>query len=148
MEKPGGLESLKVWRASLDFAVKVCKEILPLLPSEEKYSLSTQLRRSSQSVPANVAEGYGRYYFQENIRFCYVARGSLDEAYSQLTLAHELGYIYSELYQASLNEIQIIRRMLNGYISYLKESKPGANEPGASIHEAGTDYQIDELIEE
>ncbi len=74
-----GLETLQVWQKSLAFSVGVCKNILPLIPAQEKWSLIDQLRRSVQSIPANIAEGYGRFYFQEGVRFCYVARGSLEE---------------------------------------------------------------------
>ena len=80
-----GLEKLDVWCKARDFAVRVNKEILPLLPPEEKWSLNQQLRRSSQSVHANIAEGHGRFYFQDNVRFCYIARGSLEETLSVLS---------------------------------------------------------------
>ena len=87
-----GLETLEAWKRAKDFAVKVCKEILPLLPAEEKWSLSQQIRRAVQSVPANIAEGHGRFYFQETVRYCYIARGSLSETYTHITVAYELGY--------------------------------------------------------
>ena len=93
-----GLETLEAWKRAKDFAVKVCKEILPLLPAEERWSLSQQIRRAVQSVPANIAEGHGRFYFQETIRFCYIARGSLSETYTHLVVAYELGYIPQKIY--------------------------------------------------
>jgi len=65
-----GLETLQVWQRAMAFAVKVCRQVLPSLPSQEKWSLVNQLRRSVQSIPANIAEGYGRFYYQESIRFC------------------------------------------------------------------------------
>ena len=68
-----GLEKLDVWCKAHDMAVRIHKEIRPLLPPEEKYALSQQLRRASQSIPANIAEGHGRFYFQDNVRFCYIA---------------------------------------------------------------------------
>ena len=71
-----GLETLLIWQRSLEFAKLVCKEVLPQLPSQENWALANQLRRAVQSIPANIAEGYGRYYFQESVRFCYIARGS------------------------------------------------------------------------
>ena len=52
-----GLESLDVWEKSVDFAVDVCQIVIPLFPDEEKWALSSQLRRSVQSIPANIAEG-------------------------------------------------------------------------------------------
>lgn len=137
-----GLETLLVWQKSLAFAVEVCKTILPKLPTQEKWSLVDQLRRSSQSIPANIAEGYGRFYFQESIRFCYIARGSLEETFSHLTLAHKLGYLDDETYKRLDTEIVELRRMISGYIGFLKESKRGATEPGANhpVREAPVIY--------
>ena len=67
-----GLKRLKVWVKAKEFAVKIYEQILPLLPPEEKWNLNQQLRRSSLSISANIAEGYGRYYYQDNVRFCYI----------------------------------------------------------------------------
>lgn len=140
-----GLETLQIWQRSLGFAKLVCKDVLPRLPSQEKWALVEQLRRSVQSIPANIAEGYGRYYFQEGVRFCYIARGSLEETFSHLTLAHELDYLSDETYKNLTAEIQELRRMLNGYISFLKESKRGISEPGSAsyIHESPIPYLED-----
>ena len=132
-----GLNRLKVWVRAKAFAVSIYRDVLPLLPPEEKWNLNQQLRRASLSVAANVAEGYGRFYYQDNVRFCYMARGSLDEVLSHLTFARNVGFIPKELYKTLANEGDEIDKMLNGYISYLKKSKQGANEPGAnySLHE-------------
>jgi four helix bundle protein len=129
-----GLETLQVWQRSIEFAKLVCKDILPQLPSHEKWALVEQLRRSVQSIPANIAEGYGRYYFQEGVRFCYIARGSLEETFSHLALAYKLEYLTDETYKSLTDEIQELRRMLNGYISFLKESKRGLSEPGSGVY--------------
>ncbi len=128
-----GLETLQVWQRSLEFARMVCKDILPQLPSQEKWALVDQLRRSAQSIPANIAEGYGRFYFQEGVRFCYIARGSLEETFSHISLAHRLQYIPEPVYKDLNAQIQELRRMLNGYIAFLKASKRGATEPGAGL---------------
>lgn len=129
-----GLNRLKVWVRAKGFAVSIYKKALPLLPAEEKWNLNQQLRRSALSIPANIAEGYGRFYYQDNIRFCYTARGSLNEVLSHLTIAFELNYILDGLYKELSGEGDEIDRMLNGYIAYLKKSKQGAGEPGANYH--------------
>jgi len=126
-----GLETLEAWKRAKDFAIKVCKEVLPLLPVEEKWSLNQQIRRSVQSVPANIAEGHGRFYYQETIRFCYIARGSLSETYTHLTIAYELSYIPQTVYFGLRKQVEELIRIINGYIAYLKRAKIGANEPGA-----------------
>jgi four helix bundle protein len=146
--KKTGIETLDVWHKAMDFAAKVCREIIPLLPSEEKYALASQLRRSVQSIPANIAEGYGRYYYQDNIRFCYIARGSLEETLSHLILANKLGYLSENVLQSSVQLIDELRRMLNGYIVFLKRSKRGQNEPGSqNIQEGSAPYNMLESIE-
>jgi four helix bundle protein len=143
IEGDKGLETLQIWQRSLAFAETVCKQVLPLLPAEEKWVLAQQLRRAVQSISANIAEGYGRFYYQEGIRFCYLARGSLEETFSHLTLAHHLGYLDSPTYSPLLSEIKEIRRMLSGYISFLKQSKRGATEPGSALREDFGDYSTD-----
>jgi four helix bundle protein len=127
-----GLKKLEVWKRAKDFALKIYRNVLPLLPPEEKWSLSSQIRRSSLSISANIAEGYGRYYYQDNVRFCYNARGSLEETLSHLVFSYEAKYIPETLYKELSIEGDEIVRMLNGYIAYLKRSKQGANEPDSS----------------
>jgi four helix bundle protein len=126
-----GLKRLQVWVRAKDFAIKIYKNVLPLLPAEEKWNLGQQLRRSSLSISANIAEGYGRFYYQDNVRFCYIARGSLEETLSHLIFAFEVDFIPESLYKELENEGDEIDKMLNGYIGYLKKSKQGEHEPGA-----------------
>ncbi len=142
-----GLKRLKVWVKAKDFALEIYQQLLPLLPPEEKWNLNQQLRRSSLSISANIAEGYGRFYYQDNIRFCYMARGSLEETSSQLVFAFEAKYIPDSLDQQFESEGDELDKMLNGYIAYLKKSKQGANEPGAKhvIHEGPRLYFTESL---
>ena len=139
-----GLESLKVWKISVDFVEKIYQQVLPNLPDEEKYSLNQQIRRAVQSIPANIAEGYGRYYFQEGIRFCYIARGSLEEVRNFMLVCKRLDFINEDLAQGLNVDLDQIAKMLNGYIAYLKQSKRGINEPGSQIRENTYDsgYEI------
>ena len=89
------LDKLEVWVRAKDFAIAVYKEVVPHLPSDEKWNLTQQLKRAAQSIPANIAEGHGRFHFLDNVRFCYIARGSLTE----VQLAHDLGYLSDEIYK-------------------------------------------------
>ena len=82
---------------------------------------------------ANIAEGYGRYYYQDNVRLCYIARGSLDETINHLITALDLDYIPRDLYDDLRALADEARRLLNGYINYLKRCKQGDNEPGSHI---------------
>jgi four helix bundle protein len=128
-----GLEKLDVCCKARDFAVRIHKEVLPLLPAEEKWVLNQQIRRSSQSIPANIAEGHGRFYFQDNVRFCYIARGSLEETLSHLVYSQKVGYIPETLYKSLTLDGENVNRLINGYIGFLKKSKQGANEPEQTI---------------
>jgi four helix bundle protein len=110
-------ETLKIWQKSHALMLDIHKRLLPHLPKEEKYGLTDQLRRSSKSVPANIAKGAGRFYFMNNVRFCYHVRGSLDETLNHLIVAHDLEICSHELYQDLRNQIEEIRKTLNGYIS-------------------------------
>lgn len=137
-----GLEKLDVWCKAQDFAVRVHKEVLPLMPSDEKWALASQIRRASQSIPANIAEGHGRFYFQDNVRFCYIARGSLEETLSHINYAFKVAYLTDTLYKNMVADGENLNRLINGYIGFLKKSKQGASEPGANyaVREAPSDY--------
>jgi len=134
MDSEKGIETLKVWQKAMTFAFYIHQQVLPSLPVDEKWALTMQLRRSAQSIPANIAEGYGRYYYQEGIRFCYIARGSLEESFTYLSLAHEIGYLSKEDFIKTNTDIQELRRLINGYINYLKKNKRGENEAGSKYH--------------
>jgi four helix bundle protein len=138
-------EKLTARRKAHQLMLDIHKKLIPLFPKEEKYDLADQVRRSSKSVSANIAEGAGRFYYMDNVRFCYNARGSLDETLSHLIAARDLGYCPVPLYEDLRYQIEEIRRLLNGYISWLKAKKIGQHEPGAKlvIHEIFPEYFVD-----
>lgn len=117
-----GFEELEVWKTCRILRIEVSK-LVKSFPSEEKYRLVDQLLRSSRSVTANIAEGQGRFHYQENIQFCRTARGSLTETLDHLICALDEGYIN----QTRMYELRIIYdkclKLLNGYILYLKKRK-------------------------
>ena len=127
------IENLAVWKKALELSVLICQDILPKLPVDERYSLTSQLRRSAQSIPANIAEGVGRYYYQETIRFCYIARGSLEETYSHIIIAKRLNYLSDIEIGKVLVLTKEIRKLIAGFIEYLKRSKRGESEPGSQV---------------
>lgn len=143
------LEKLEVWVRAKDFAVAVYKEIVPHLPADERWNLTQQLKRAAQSIPANIAEGHGRYHFLDNVRFCYMARGSLTEVQSHLELAHQLGYIPDEIYKRMTLSAESIGKQLNNYIAYLKRSKQGEKEmpAGYTLREEPRTYPFTDLDE-
>ena len=81
-------------------AIIVRKEMRKLalsFPSEEKYQLTDQLIRSTRKCPAQIAEGHGRYHYQENIQYCRIARGSLYETIDHLICANECDYMNNDV---------------------------------------------------
>ena len=81
-----GFRELEVWKESRNFRKSV-SELVKKFPEFEKYKLVDQLLRASRSITANIAEGYGRYHYQENIQFCRHSRGSLMECMDHLICA-------------------------------------------------------------
>ena len=119
-------QELEVWKRGKRLRVKVF-EVVGEFPGDEKFRLSDQLIRSSRSICANIAEGHGRYHFQENSQFCRIARGSLSETWDHLITAQECAYIsQNELDEFSL-EIEETLKLLNGYINYLQNQKKSRN---------------------
>ena len=92
-------------------------------PKDENYSLVPQMRRAAISVSANIAEGYGRYSFQENIQFCRQGRASAYELRDHYTTALDAGYISAETFE-QLNTLAIsVIKLLNGYIRATRTRK-------------------------
>jgi four helix bundle protein len=115
-------EELEVWKECRNLRKQI-SIISKTFPSEEKYRIVDQLIRASRSVTANIAEGHGRYHFQENIQFCRQARGSLTETLDHMICAFDENYITVEQLNDFRNQYTSCLRLLNGYIAYLKKMK-------------------------
>lgn len=105
-------------------AREVRQEIATLaktFPKTEDYRLTDQIIRSSRSVTANISEGHGRHYPKENMKFCIMARGSLNETIDHLTVALDEKYIDQAKFDFLKEKILINIKVLNGYMSYLKK---------------------------
>ncbi len=116
-------EELNVYKECRRLKVEIIKICEKEIPNEEKYSLISQIKRSSRSVTANIAEGHGRYHYQENIQFCRQARGSLTETLEHLITAFDEGYIKEGKLEELRIEYERCLKLLNGYIAYLKRKK-------------------------
>jgi four helix bundle protein len=115
-------EDLECWKAGREVRF-FFKEIIKQLPKEEKFSLSSQIRRASRSVTNNIAEGFGRFHYQENIQFCRSSRGSLHELVDHLIICKEDHYIKDEEYKKGRELLNKAIAILNGYINYLIRTK-------------------------
>lgn len=91
------------------------------LPVGEQYILTNQLRRAAISITANVAEGYGRFSYRENLQFCRQARGSAYEVRDHLTTALDQGYFSESQWKELDAKAQRVIQILNGYIRSTSE---------------------------
>ena len=115
-------EDLEVYKAAREFRKEIY-ELIKGLPPEEKYNLGGQMRRASLSLTNNMAEGHGRYHFQENIQFCRISRGSLLELIDDLNTCIDEKYFPLDYLEKLKDSGYRINKMLNGYIGYLKKRK-------------------------
>lgn len=115
-------EDLDCWKAGREFRLFVAKQILPVLPREEKLRLGDQMLRAARSITANIAEGYGRFHYLDNSKFCSNARGSCHEALDHLITAHDEGLITNALFGVGREKFEDSKNLLNGYISYLRKA--------------------------
>lgn len=121
-ETKSTFETLEVWKESRLLRREMSR-LSKKLPRFEQNRLADQIIRASRSVTANIAEGHGRYYYQENIQFCRQSRGSLYELLDHMTTALDEKYISNEEFDAFRTTILRVAKLLNGYISYLKSKK-------------------------
>jgi tyrosyl-tRNA synthetase len=114
-------EELEVYKAARELR-KMISKLIKTFPSQEKFRLTDQLLRSSRSITANIAEGFGRFHYQENIQFCRQARGSLNETLDHLSCALDELYIKEDTFVSFRDKIIDCQKILNGYIAYLKKA--------------------------
>jgi four helix bundle protein len=119
---------LKVWQLARELRKQVY-QIARKLPPEEKFGLASQVQRAAISITANIAEGFGRYSYQENIQFCRTARGSAFEVRDHLIAAEDENYISASEHQSVDALAQRVIQTLNGYIRATKE-RQGLKETG------------------
>lgn len=112
---------MEAWKSARELRIAV-SEMVKLFPVEEKYELTKQIIRSSRSIAANIAEGFGRFHYKENIQFCRQARGSLSETLEHLICAHDEEFIDQKVYENIRQKIELCWKILNGYIAYLKKA--------------------------
>ena len=115
-------EDLDVWKHCRELKLKF-EKLAKSLPPEEKFRLSDQIIRSARSTTQNIAEGYGRFYYQENIQFCRVSRASLYELLDHLITCLDNDYIKEKEYSLLRTETITGIKLINVYIRYLNKLK-------------------------
>ena len=140
--QPGrrGFEDLECYKLALHVIVGV-QDLIKSLPPEEKFDLAVQIRRSSKSVAANIAEGYGRYHYLDSLYKYSIARGELNETLSHVINAKVLGYIDQTMFEPYYLLIRETEQTLNGYMAYVQRQRAGAKEYGdKALHEDTVEY--------
>lgn len=115
-------EELKCWQLAKELRKKV-RLVVKSLPPDERYRLGDQVIRCARSVTNNIAEGYGRFHYLENAKFCRNSRGSLYELLDHMIIAEEEQYITEKQLTEFKIEINNCATVLNGYIKYLVANK-------------------------
>jgi len=113
---------LLVWSGAMDLA-EVCYRLSTGFPRDEAYGLTAQIRRSAVSVPANIAEGYGRENTGSYVQFLKVAQGSLKELETHLMLAERVGIVRAEATGSALERCDAVGKMLNALIRSLQRHR-------------------------
>lgn len=109
---------LRVWQEAID-VVEAIYDLTKRFPKTEIYGLISQMRRSAVSVPSNIAEGASRLSDREFIQFLGVARGSLSELETQITIAERLGYVVDPV--GVTGKVDTVFALLNGLIGSLQK---------------------------
>lgn len=116
---------LPVYKCCRDFRKKVAEIARKHFPKQEDFLLRAQVLDASKSITANIAEGFGRYHYQENIQFCRMARRSLDETLEHMITAYDEKYISKEVLTGINKDYKVCLKQLNSYIKYLNTAKQG-----------------------
>src|SRR5437762_12667422 len=118
------LDDFELYRAAREFR-KAVYRLVRQLPPDEKYALANQMRRAAVSVTNNIAEGHGRWHYQENIHFCRISRGSVDELIDDFNTCLDQEYGDQALVGQLKVEAYALIHRINSYIAYLRKTKQG-----------------------
>ncbi len=110
---------LKIWQQSMELVTEIYRATSSF-PEEEKYGLTSQLRRSSVSIPSNISEGFGRNSQGDFKRFVNISMGSLFELQTQIEVAKNLEFISKEIFENLYDHSREIERMMSSFIRTLK----------------------------
>ena len=115
-------EKLEIYKLAGEFRKKIYA-LTRQLPNHEQYNLISQMRRAAVSLTNNIAEGHGRYHYQENIQFLRHSRGSLEELLDDLNICIDEKYAKNDCIDVLKKEAYFLLKKMNGYIKYLKGKK-------------------------
>jgi four helix bundle protein len=122
MSKIESFEDLFVYQKAREFSRKIA-ELVKKLPANERNKLKDQMTRARRSIANNLAEGYGRFHYQENIQYCRQSRGSICEIIDDLIECRDENYIEGKEFNSLKEEAYSLMKILNKYIAYLQKAK-------------------------
>jgi len=115
-------KQLTVWQKSMDLVAEIY-QVSTSFPSEEKFGLTSQIRRCAVSIPSNIAEGSGRATDKEFVQFLKYSLGSAFEVETQFLLAHRLGFLEAESLEGLESVTKEVQKMLHGFIKKLENNR-------------------------
>jgi four helix bundle protein len=118
------LDDFELYRIARELRKRIYV-VVKQLPVQEKYCLEKQMRRAAVSVTNNIAEGHGRWHYQENIQLCRTARGSVEEVIDDLNVCLDEHYGDPHFISALKEEGYAVIARINGYIAYLRKTQQG-----------------------
>jgi four helix bundle protein len=122
----GGFRQLEAWKQARVLRQQIIEDC-KTFPKDEKFLLAAQIKDSSRSVTANMAEGYGRFHYQETMQFFRDSRGSLNETLDHLITALDEGYISKQVFTLRAEQYETTLKLINGYLSFLQKEKEKQN---------------------
>ena len=115
-------KELNIWKRAIKLAVEVYK-ISAVLPADERFGLTSQIKRALVSIASNIAEGAGRNTDGEFIQFLGIANGSSFELTTQLIIMQELGLIKHEQVSVVINELEEIQKMIYSFMNNIRKQR-------------------------
>ena len=122
---PGNIKNfydLNAWKKAYEFVLEIYKTTKKF-PKEELYGMTSQLRRATSSIAANIAEGFSRYHYNDKIRFYHNARGSVSETQNFLFLAKDLSFLNKGEFQRLFELSEEINKLINGLVRSIENQK-------------------------
>lgn len=116
--------SLDVWKEGHRLVLLIYK-LSSNFPSEEKYGLTSQIRRAAISITSNLAEGFSRFHYRDRLNFYYEARGSNAEVQNQLIAARDLKFLEMDDYNTAFRQSKKVEQILNGLIRKTRSRSEG-----------------------
>ena len=119
VRKVQSFRDLGVWREGHKLVIMVY-EFTKTFPKEESFGIVSQLMRAAVSITSNIAEGFSRHGIKEKVQFYSMAHGSLTEIENQLIISKDVGYLSSDTFNKTFEQLVLTHKLLNGLISRTK----------------------------